>query len=78
VQKLIQSLEDYIMYLTMKVFEELSFLLIRYHPHHHQNMLPKVSLEGDLKAQTFFLWVVYLLSVENLWVELFRKLELAQ
>jgi hypothetical protein len=31
-----------------------------------------------LKAQTFFLWVVYLLSVENLWVELFRKLELAQ
>jgi hypothetical protein len=73
----IQSLGVYIKYLMIKVFMELFFPFIHSHPHHHhRNMLPKVSLEGDLKLQVAFLLKVCLLIDSKLWVLLFRKLML--
>lgn len=69
----IQSLGVYIKYLMIMVFMELSF---HSHPHHHLNMHPKVSLEGDLKLQVFYLLKVCLLIDSKLWVLLFRKLML--
>ena len=55
---------------------ELHFYFIHSHPHHHLNMHPKVSLEGDLKLQVFYLLKVCLLIDSKLWVLLFRKLML--
>ena len=73
----IQSLGVYIKYLMIMVFMELSFHFIHSHPHHHLNMHPKVSLEGDLKLlQVAYLLKVCLLIDSKLWVLLFRKLML--
>jgi hypothetical protein len=77
VQTPIQSLAVYIKYLMIKVFMDLSFHFIHSHPHHHLNMHPKVSLEGDFKLlQVAYLLRVCLLIDSKLWVLLFRKLML--